>query len=354
MRPASRSCRRRSGGPAASRCVEPERARDAERLGELGARGRARGDELRRRSRRPRGSRCPTCWPMKPPIAQRTSAAMHPAVPQLVGVERDREPDAEDDRSGDPTITRTFRIRPTRMIDVTAAGCRTARARRSSRRTSSSAAISATRREQVEREDPVVELHRAGTLLHASVGVQPGPPETGHHPGVRIELLQGDITEQEVDAIVNAANSSLLGGGGVDGAIHRTGGPAILEECRALRASRYPDGLPAGEAVATTAGNLAARWVIHTVGPVYDPGEATESATLRSCYTQLARGRGRARRGDGRLPADLGRRVRVAARGRGAPGADALREARDGRRGGAARALRGRDVRGRAASRRLS
>ena len=104
---------------------------------------------------------------------------------------------------------------------------------------------------------------------------------------MRIELLQGDITAQEVDAIVNAANSSLLGGGGVDGAIHRKGGPAILEECRAHRASRYPDGLPAGEAVATTAGNLPARWVIHTVGPVWDATEAeARAATLRSCYAR--------------------------------------------------------------------
>jgi O-acetyl-ADP-ribose deacetylase len=102
---------------------------------------------------------------------------------------------------------------------------------------------------------------------------------------VRIELVEGDITEHSVDAIVNAANSSLLGGGGVDGAIHRRGGPAILEQCRALRASRYPDGLPAGDAVATTAGNLAARWVIHTVGPVYDPSR-DRSATLRSCFTR--------------------------------------------------------------------
>jgi O-acetyl-ADP-ribose deacetylase (regulator of RNase III) len=102
---------------------------------------------------------------------------------------------------------------------------------------------------------------------------------------VRIELVEGDITEQAVDAIVNAANSSLLGGGGVDGAIHRKGGPAILEECRALRATRFPDGLPAGEAVATTAGNHAARWVIHTVGPVYDPAR-DQGATLRSCYSR--------------------------------------------------------------------
>jgi len=104
---------------------------------------------------------------------------------------------------------------------------------------------------------------------------------------VRVELLQGDITAQEVDAIVNAANSSLLGGGGVDGAIHREGGPQILEECRALRAERYPDGLPAGDAVATSAGNLPARWVIHTVGPVWAPREAeVRAATLRSCYAR--------------------------------------------------------------------
>jgi O-acetyl-ADP-ribose deacetylase (regulator of RNase III) len=102
---------------------------------------------------------------------------------------------------------------------------------------------------------------------------------------VRIELVEGDITAQEVDAIVNAANSSLLGGGGVDGAIHRKGGPAILAECRALRASRFEDGLPAGDAVATTAGELPARWVIHTVGPVWDP-RADRSATLRSCYAR--------------------------------------------------------------------
>lgn len=98
---------------------------------------------------------------------------------------------------------------------------------------------------------------------------------------MRLELVQGDITEQHVDAIVNAANSSLLGGGGVDGAIHRRGGPEILAECRRLRDTSLRDGLPPGEAVATTAGRLPARWVIHTVGPVYGRGDA---ATLRSCY----------------------------------------------------------------------
>jgi O-acetyl-ADP-ribose deacetylase (regulator of RNase III) len=101
---------------------------------------------------------------------------------------------------------------------------------------------------------------------------------------MRIEMVTGDITEERVDAIVNAANSSLLGGGGVDGAIHRKGGPAILEECRALRASRYGRGLPIGRAVATTAGRLPARWVIHTVGPVWSAAE-DRSAMLRECYT---------------------------------------------------------------------
>ncbi|MGW1913006.1 O-acetyl-ADP-ribose deacetylase [Streptomyces sp. NPDC002076] len=103
-----------------------------------------------------------------------------------------------------------------------------------------------------------------------------------------ITLVQGDITRESADAIVNAANSSLLGGGGVDGAIHRRGGPAILEECRALRASRYGKGLPTGQAVATTAGELDARWVIHTVGPVYSESE-DRSDLLASCYRESLR-----------------------------------------------------------------
>ncbi|WDZ85526.1 O-acetyl-ADP-ribose deacetylase [Micromonospora cathayae] len=100
---------------------------------------------------------------------------------------------------------------------------------------------------------------------------------------MKVTLVEGDITAERVDAVVNAANSSLLGGGGVDGAIHRRGGPAILAECRALRASRYGRGLPTGQAVATTAGDLPARWVIHTVGPVWSAGE-DRSALLRDCY----------------------------------------------------------------------
>jgi O-acetyl-ADP-ribose deacetylase len=105
---------------------------------------------------------------------------------------------------------------------------------------------------------------------------------------MQITLVQGDITGQQTDAIVNAANSSLLGGGGVDGAIHRRGGPEILAACRRLRAEAYPDGLPTGQAVATVAGRLPARWVIHTVGPVYSRSE-DQSALLASCYTESLR-----------------------------------------------------------------
>ncbi|MGZ8607683.1 MAG: O-acetyl-ADP-ribose deacetylase [Actinomycetota bacterium] len=104
----------------------------------------------------------------------------------------------------------------------------------------------------------------------------------------RIELVEGDITRQAVDAIVNAANSGLLGGGGVDGAIHRAGGPAVLDACRELRRSRFPDGLPTGEAVATIAGSLPARWVIHTVGPVYSERE-DRSLLLASCHASSLR-----------------------------------------------------------------
>jgi O-acetyl-ADP-ribose deacetylase len=104
----------------------------------------------------------------------------------------------------------------------------------------------------------------------------------------RIVLLEGDITEQHVDAIVNAANSTLLGGGGVDGAIHRRGGPAILEACKKIRATEWPDGLPTGNAVATTGGALLARWVIHTVGPVY-ANEQDPSALLASCHIESLR-----------------------------------------------------------------
>jgi len=103
-----------------------------------------------------------------------------------------------------------------------------------------------------------------------------------------IEIVRGDITDERVDAIVNAANSSLLGGGGVDGAIHRRGGPAILEACRQLRATTLPDGLPTGHAVATTAGDLDARWVIHTVGPVWSARE-DRTELLQNAYRSSLR-----------------------------------------------------------------
>ncbi|MBD0372158.1 MAG: O-acetyl-ADP-ribose deacetylase [Pyrinomonadaceae bacterium] len=96
--------------------------------------------------------------------------------------------------------------------------------------------------------------------------------------------MVGDLTRQTVDALVNAANSSLMGGGGVDGAIHRAGGPSILEECRAIRSRQYPQGLPTGEAVITTGGLLPARYVIHTVGPVYGMHNGQEAELLAACY----------------------------------------------------------------------
>lgn len=99
---------------------------------------------------------------------------------------------------------------------------------------------------------------------------------------MQIELLRGDITQLAVDAIVNAANTSLLGGGGVDGAIHRAGGPAILEECKAIR--NRQGGCAVGEAVITTAGKMPAQFVIHTVGPTWNGGKSNEAAKLRNCY----------------------------------------------------------------------
>ncbi|PZS35483.1 MAG: O-acetyl-ADP-ribose deacetylase [Pseudonocardiales bacterium] len=136
---------------------------------------------------------------------------------------------------------------------------------------------------------------------------------------MRITLVRGDITDQEVDAVVNAANSSLLGGGGVDGAIHDRGGPAILAACKALRRTGYVDGLPTGQAVATTGGDLPAKWVIHTVGPVYSP-PLDRTDFLRSCYRETLR-----------VAADLGVRTiafpAVSAGVYGWPVADAARQA---------------------------
>jgi len=104
-----------------------------------------------------------------------------------------------------------------------------------------------------------------------------------------VHLIKGDITEMETDAIVNAANSSLMGGGGLDGAIHRKGGPKILEECKKIRATDWPEGLPTGKAVITSAGNLKARYVIHTVGPVWRGGNCREPELLAQAYRNSLR-----------------------------------------------------------------
>ncbi|WP_455370114.1 O-acetyl-ADP-ribose deacetylase, partial [[Eubacterium] cellulosolvens] len=102
--------------------------------------------------------------------------------------------------------------------------------------------------------------------------------------GIILRLLQGDITEQEVDVIVNAANSSLMGGGGVDGAIHRKGGQKILEECKQIRSREWPEGLSTGKAIITSGGNLKARYVIHTVGPIWRAGKSGEKELLKNAY----------------------------------------------------------------------
>jgi O-acetyl-ADP-ribose deacetylase (regulator of RNase III) len=105
----------------------------------------------------------------------------------------------------------------------------------------------------------------------------------------RVVVKSGDITREQVDAVVNAANGSLMGGGGVDGAIHRAGGPAIKKQCEEIRRTAYPKGLPAGEAVITTAGKMAAKYVIHTVGPVYGRGGAEQARLLAACYKNSLR-----------------------------------------------------------------
>jgi O-acetyl-ADP-ribose deacetylase (regulator of RNase III) len=100
----------------------------------------------------------------------------------------------------------------------------------------------------------------------------------------RVVVKVGDITKEDVEAVVNAANGSLLGGGGVDGAIHRAGGREILEQCKEIRRTRFPEGLPTGEAVVTTAGKMTAKFVIHTVGPVYGRGGNDKATLLAACY----------------------------------------------------------------------
>jgi len=105
-----------------------------------------------------------------------------------------------------------------------------------------------------------------------------------HVGNTTVQLVKGDITDVEVDAIVNAANSMLMGGGGVDGAIHRKGGPKILQECKRIRETEWPDGLPTGKAVITSGGNLKAKYVVHTVGPVWLGGFHVEAELLKQAY----------------------------------------------------------------------
>jgi O-acetyl-ADP-ribose deacetylase (regulator of RNase III) len=107
--------------------------------------------------------------------------------------------------------------------------------------------------------------------------------------GGRVVVKVGDITKEDADTIVNAANGSLMGGGGVDGAIHRAGGRAILEQCKELRRTKFPEGLPTGQAALTTAGKMTARYVIHTVGPVYGGGGKEKAALLAACYRNSLR-----------------------------------------------------------------
>ena len=131
-----------------------------------------------------------------------------------------------------------------------------------------------------------------------------------------VEAVLGDITAQRVDAVVNAANHSLLGGGGVDGALHRVAGPGLLEACREVRRTAYPDGLPVGEAVATTGADLAARWVVHTVGPNWHRGERDPGRAAPLLHP-VARRRRRGGRPDRRRPRGQRRCLRVGPRDRG-------------------------------------
>jgi len=119
---------------------------------------------------------------------------------------------------------------------------------------------------------------------HTSIELRKMSEKEFHVEKTRVRLVRGDITNMETDAIVNAANSSLMGGGGVDGAIHRRGGPTILEECKKIRATEWPQGLPTGKAVITSGGNLKAKYVIHTVGPVWRGGNQGEPELLAQAY----------------------------------------------------------------------
>ena len=135
----------------------------------------------------------------------------------------------------------------------------------------------------------------------------------------RVVVKVGDITQEAVDAIVNAANGSLMGGGGVDGAIHRAGGPEIKAACAEIRRTQYPQGLPTGQAVITTGGKLPAKYVIHTVGPVYGSGGADKADLLAACYFNSLSLAASARTQVDRFPGDLHRDLRLS-HGRGGGG----------------------------------
>jgi len=129
----------------------------------------------------------------------------------------------------------------------------------------------------------IANRYRQGLVIRQRFSMMPDMKERLFLDG-RVSVVVGDITKQDVEAIVNAANSSLLGGGGVDGAIHLAGGPEILAECQEIRRTRFPEGLPTGEAVITTGGKLAALYVIHTVGPIYGEHGGREAELLANCY----------------------------------------------------------------------
>jgi O-acetyl-ADP-ribose deacetylase (regulator of RNase III) len=124
---------------------------------------------------------------------------------------------------------------------------------------------------------------------HVNLGGENGVGNEFKVGKATVRLVRGDITDMETDAIVNAANSSLMGGGGVDGSIHRRGGPKILEECKRIRATEWPQGLPTGKAVITSGGNLKAKHVIHTVGPIWRGGNRGEPELLAQAYQNSLR-----------------------------------------------------------------
>ncbi len=303
-----RAARRR-----ARRCARRPRRRA--RDGGAAAAPARRGHRARDRGARPRRIHAP------PRPRGDTRPASEPQIRRVFGMARSAGLVGPDGRS---TVTRSSRLveRVTGVSDVD----------------------SLTREQVQDVYDELELLIAARPQLHTRRARRPARCAPRHDAAVRIEIVEGDITQQAVDAIVNAANSTLLGGGGVDGAIHRRGGPAILEECRALRASRYPAGLPAGEAVATTAGRPPRAMGDPHRRAASMPARLDLSEVLRSCYT-------RSLAVADELGASSVAFPLISSGAFGWPLEDAVRQAltraargRDVCRGGAARAVRGRDV----------